>query len=125
MGTFENGLDDLKTRIDALPSLGDPPPSSIDESPVRASLEHAWGTELLLCLTDLYNFDSEIVHIANNWAIVQTYYVAYHAVQALAVAKGYSRPDNHPKTQNSSLTFGSIDLRTSALGHSRKCGADT
>lgn len=45
------------------------------------------------------------MRLANNRAVVQAYYVVYHATQALAVGKGFPRPDSHPKTQNQYVSF--------------------
>jgi hypothetical protein len=43
--------------------------------------------------------EDELVRLANNWLSVQAYYCLYHATQAVVVAAGHPRPDNHPKTQ--------------------------
>lgn len=47
----------------------------------------------------------ELIGLANNWAVVQAYYACYHAVQALAVARGHPRPKSHPKTQQLYRSF--------------------
>ncbi|MCA1709405.1 MAG: hypothetical protein LC808_41455, partial [Actinobacteria bacterium] len=73
--------------------------ANVDLDQVRKSLVNAWGTELLLGLAGEYASEKELVSMANNWGVVQAYYVAYHATQALAVARGAQRPDSHPKTQ--------------------------
>lgn len=36
----------------------------------------------------------------NNWAVVQAYYAAYHAIQAVVVGRGKPRPETHSKTQS-------------------------
>ncbi len=98
-------LNALASRVSASPSMATTLPESIDEDQVRRSLANAWGTELLLALSSRYATDDEFVRLANNWAVIQAYYVVYHATQALAVAKGFPRPDSHPKTQNQYLSF--------------------
>lgn len=53
--------------------------------------------------------------------MVQVYYVVYHATQALAVAKGFPRPDSHPKTQHQYTSFWvkrPLDLSPWTLGAS-------
>jgi hypothetical protein len=65
----------------------------------RASLVNAWGTEMILNVTMRYAQEDELVGLTNNWAAVQLYYAAYHATQALLVARGYDRPQSHPQTQ--------------------------
>jgi len=59
----------------------------------------AWRTELLLDFTAASFEDDEMVRVANHWAIVQLYYIFYHATQALAQAKGQPRTPSHPATQ--------------------------
>jgi hypothetical protein len=76
-----------------------------DLTQARASLENAWGTELLLALGGQVATDEDLVRLMNNWAVVQAYYVGYHAAQALAVARGHPRPESHPKTQTLFATF--------------------
>jgi hypothetical protein len=98
-------LNGLATWVSASVSMADARPASIDHDQVRRSLANAWGTELLLALSGRYAHDDEVLRLANNWAVVQAYYVVYHATQALAVAKGFPRPDSHPKTQNQYLSF--------------------
>jgi hypothetical protein len=66
---------------------------------VRRSLESAWGTELLLLMSRRLLTGDEIVGVSNNWNVVQAYYALYHATQAVLVARGFPRPDSHPKTQ--------------------------
>jgi len=77
-----------------------PPPSALpDRDQARASLSNAWGTELLLAFGHLMTRDDDLVRLMNNWAVVQAYYAAYHAAQAMIVALGRPRPESHPKTQ--------------------------
>jgi hypothetical protein len=72
----------------------------LDIGQVLASLENAWGTELLMNLTAKYAQEDELVSLSNNWSAVQAYYAIYHATQALLVAQGSARPDSHAKTQS-------------------------
>ena len=89
----------LAGRVPKCSSYADTPPAVVDFKQVRSSLHNAWGTELLLALAARYASEDELVRLSNNWAVVQAYYVTYHATQALAVAKGHPRPESHPKTQ--------------------------
>lgn len=66
---------------------------------LRRSLANAWGTEVLLGLSSLYDLEDELVRLTNNWGVVQLYYSTYHAVQALAITLGFPRPETHSKTQ--------------------------
>jgi hypothetical protein len=104
-GNSPASLRSLATRVGSMPSMTDAPSSRPDLGQIRRSLTSAWGTELLLAITGQVLEDDEVIRIANNWAVVKTYYVLYHAVQALAVAKGFQRPQSHPKTQNQYLSF--------------------
>lgn len=54
----------------------------------------------MLGLAGHLGFQDDLVRLTNNWAVVQCYYVTYHATQAYSVAKGQARPDSHTKTQN-------------------------
>lgn len=65
---------------------------------VETSLKIAWGTELLLAMGERFDSD-ELIRLSNNWSVVQTYYVLYHATQAIVVAQGTTRPESHPATQ--------------------------
>lgn len=73
--------------------------ADFDHQQVKASLENAWGTELLLTLGEHIIRDEEVIRLSNNWNVVQAYYVAYHSVQAVVVAKIHQRPTTHWKTQ--------------------------
>jgi hypothetical protein len=66
---------------------------------VRRSLANAWGTELLLYLGHHFLKSEEIVRVSNTWNVVQAYYALYHATQAIGLAKGFKRPETHPRTQ--------------------------
>lgn len=103
--TEKKALASVAARASKSPSLSDSASAPIDHDQVKRSLANAWGTELLLALSGRHVVDDEIVRLANNWAVVQAYYVVYHATQALAVAKGFPRPDSHPKTQNQYASF--------------------
>jgi hypothetical protein len=73
--------------------------TDVDRRQVRASLENAWGTELLLTLGEHIVRDEEVLRLSNNWNVVQAYYVIYHSTQAVAVSKRHQRPTTHRKTQ--------------------------
>lgn len=81
------------------PLLSDPKVGPIDFDQVHQSLRNAWSTELLLTLPGEWASDDEFFRLSNTWGVVQTYYVGYHATQALLLAKNTKRPDNHSKTQ--------------------------
>lgn len=98
--TVPQRLTNLAARTAQLASMSDPPPANQNLAQVQSSLENAWGTELLLGLAGHFGFTDDVVRLTNNWAVVQGYYVTYHATQAYSGAKGQPRPDSHPKTQN-------------------------
>ena len=119
VSTEKKALARVAARVSNSRSISDSGSRSIDHDQVKRSLANAWGTELLLALSGRHAVDDEIVRLANNWAVVQAYYVMYHATQALAVAKGFPRPDSHPKTQNQYASFWikrSLDLSPWTLG---------
>src|SRR3954468_14428334 len=60
-------------------------PSLPQPAEARRSLQNAWSTELLLALTHEHLTDDEVVRLSNNWAAIQTYYILYHATQAVHV----------------------------------------
>jgi hypothetical protein len=86
-------------------SIPDKQNPNVNHDQVRRILENGWGTELLMALGGSIIEDDELIRVSNNWSAVQCYYVAYHAVQALALAKGFPRPDSHPKTQKEFADF--------------------
>lgn len=86
---------DVKSRLVMLTSVAPP-----DIDAVRRSLHNAWGTELLLASSYEWLEEDDLIRINNCWAVIQTYYVHYHAMQALRVALGHERPTSHPTTQN-------------------------
>ncbi len=100
---FVSPIDDEKTVLAALArkvrDSGTVKAGTRDANLARASLANAWSTELLISLTSQLSSEDEFIRITNTWTAIQTYYVAYHATQALCVAKGMPRPDSHPKTQ--------------------------
>jgi hypothetical protein len=71
----------------------------VDRKEVLACLNRAWGTELILATTTELASSSDDVGLANSWGSVQAYYAIYGAVQAVLVAEGHRRPDNHQATQ--------------------------
>jgi hypothetical protein len=105
VSTEKKALASVAARVSKSPSSRDSASGPIDHDQVKRSLANAWGTELLLALSGRHAVDDEIVRLANNWAVVQAYYVVYHATQALAVAKGFPPPDSHRKTQNQYASF--------------------
>jgi hypothetical protein len=105
LSSESKALANVAARVAKSPSMSDTAAAPIDVEQVKRSLANAWGTELLLALSGRHAVDDEIVRLANNWAVVQAYYVAYHATRALAVAKGFPRPNSHPKTQNQYAAF--------------------
>lgn len=97
---------DLADRVEACGVLAATPDSTgVDLEQVKRSLSNAWGTEYLMDVAESVVADDELVALSNNWGVVQGYYAGYHAVQALAVAKKFPRPDSHPKTQNQYHAF--------------------
>jgi hypothetical protein len=94
-----NALEVLATRFAGSGGVHDKPPPTIDYSQVQRSLRNAWSTELLLALPGRWTEEDEFIRLANSWAVIQAYYVGYHATQAVVVAKGERRPTSHPKTQ--------------------------
>ena len=73
--------------------------SNVDRSVVRSCLHRAWGTEAILCTTSALSQDSELVRIALAWGAIQTYYACYGAMQAVLVAEGKPRSEQHNATQ--------------------------
>ena len=95
---FPEAYDSLNGRLSRCPQPRLASPIA-ELQQVRRSLESAWGTELLLLLSRRLLIGDEIVGVSNNWNVVQAYYALYHATQAVLVARGFERPDTHPKTQ--------------------------
>lgn len=99
VNSLRDGLEVLAPVVASLPRLATSATAKPDLKQARVSLVNAWGTELLLALGGRLAGEEELLRLMNNWAAVQAYYVGYHAVQALLAARGYPRPDSHPKTQ--------------------------
>lgn len=70
-----------------------------DLGQVTSCLRRAWTTASLLEATHSLAEDSEIVRLANGWGAVQAYYVLYNAAQAVLVAEGHERPEQHEQTK--------------------------
>jgi hypothetical protein len=89
----------LKERIlqaDALPQRHQ---GMVDLSQVAACLHIAWGTEAILLASRAID-EEGLIRLSNNWSVIQGYYILYHCIQALHVAKGHPRPQSHPTSQN-------------------------
>jgi hypothetical protein len=71
----------------------------IDEATVRSCLNRAWGTETILCTTAEVSPDADLLRLALSWSAVQTYYACYAAAQAVLVAEGNPRSEQHNNTQ--------------------------
>jgi hypothetical protein len=97
-------LDQLAPATARSPSMAPPAKAAADLDQARRSLVNAWGTELLLGLSGEVASDEELVRLVNNWAVVQTYYAGYHAIQALIAARGHRRPEDHARTQSQFAT---------------------
>lgn len=80
---------------------------------IKRSLTRAWGTELLLNLNGKVITEDELKRLANNWSVVQAYYVFYHATQALAGVKVHQRAESHPTTQRIFASFWTVPDTTS------------
>jgi hypothetical protein len=84
------------------PALGKVQRKAIAIDPVQTFLINAWGTELLLVLQeDLARSkeDWHVIALANQWAVVQSYYAIENATVALVLAQGNVKPDSHEKTR--------------------------
>lgn len=97
---IEQGLSDLVARAAPQVCTGTTG-QSVHFDEVAACLNRAWGTELILATTIDLASTSDVVGLANSWGSVQAYYAIYGAVQAVLVAEGHPRPDNHQTTQRS------------------------
>ncbi len=74
-----------------------------DQETLHGCLVRAWGAELLLATGRRIATDDELLRLINSWGVVQAYYVAYSATQALIVAEGRARPPAHPTTQRQAV----------------------
>lgn len=66
---------------------------------LRRSLNNAWASELVLAIPGRLTSADSVIRLANNWGVVQLYYVLYHATQAFHIATGNPKPTGHPTTQ--------------------------
>ena len=95
---LESSLEDLAAR--AVPQVASGTRGAdIDLDAVLGCLNRAWGTELILATTSALASDSEVIRLANSWGSVQAYYALYGATQAVLVAEGRARPQNHETTR--------------------------
>ena len=74
--------------------------TAVDRKAVRGCLHRAWGTETILCTTAELSPDADLLRLALAWGAVQTYYACYGAAQAVLVAEGKPRSEQHNTTQN-------------------------
>jgi hypothetical protein len=95
---IDHGLPDLIIRATHQVANGTPG-QDVDYKEVLACLNRAWGTELILATTTELASSSDVVGLANSWGSVQAYYAIYGVAQAVLVAEGHRRPDNHQGTQ--------------------------
>lgn len=126
---LEQALVRLVARAKAQPVRGTVG-QSVDGDAVRGCLNRAWGTELILATTSELAADSDVIRLANGWASVQAYYAMYGAAQALIVAEGGARPENHEKTRQAFVNLWParrVDLApwTFAVVAPGSAGADT
>jgi hypothetical protein len=73
---------------------------AVDRKTICGCLYRAWGTETILCTTAALSPDADLLRLALAWGAVQTYYACYAAAQALLVAEGRPRSEQHNTTQN-------------------------
>lgn len=73
--------------------------AQLDVEAVKGSLANAWGSELMLGIGSPLQFEDGMIRLLNNWGVIQAYYSAYHAFQALLLAQRRPRPESHPSTQ--------------------------
>jgi hypothetical protein len=72
---------------------------NVDIETVRNCLHRAWGTEALLCVTSALAPDADVLRMALAWGAVQMYYACYGSAQAVLVAEGLRRSEQHNATQ--------------------------
>jgi hypothetical protein len=73
---------------------------AIDTATACGCLHRAWGTEAILCTTAELSPDADLLRLALAWGAIQTYYACYGASQAVLVAEGKPRSEQHNITQN-------------------------
>lgn len=91
--------EDLAGLVKTSRTYTEPVRGTPDLGALRRSLTNAWGTEFLLALNYRFAREDDLVRLTNAWAVVQAYYVHYHATHALLAARGRQRPPTHEKTQ--------------------------
>ena len=94
-------LANLARRLSAVIPTG--AAEAFDEAVLESCLSRAWGTELLLAMGRRLASEDELLRLTNSWGAVQAYYVAYSVTQALIVADGRARPEQHPATQRQAV----------------------
>ena len=77
--------------------------NAFDEAVLSGCLSRAWGTELLLAMGRRVAGEDEMLRLTNSWGVVQAYYAAYSVAQALIVAEGRPRPEQHGATQRQAV----------------------
>jgi hypothetical protein len=77
-----------------------PTKTAVDKGTVCRCIHRAWGTETILCTTAELSPDADLLRLALAWGAVQTYYACYGAAQAVLVAEGKPRSEQHNTTQN-------------------------
>jgi hypothetical protein len=97
---FNAGLESISQSVADSGHLPEKTKNQVNLAQIKTSLRNAWGTELLLNLGAHFLTEDESVRISNCWGAVQAYYIAYHSVHALVVARNQPRPQAHTKTQN-------------------------
>jgi hypothetical protein len=115
-------LPGLAAAVKVAGSLAPAKGAAAGTAEVERHLRSAWGTELLLEMTGAF-IDDELVGLANNWTVVQSYYAAYHAFLALLAAQGAALPAHHEGTQRAWAIFWTgrrLDLPPWALGYGPK-----
>jgi hypothetical protein len=73
---------------------------AVDKDSACRCLHRAWGTEAILCTTVALSLDADLLRLALAWGAVQTYYACYASAQAVLVAEGKPRSEQHNTTQN-------------------------
>jgi hypothetical protein len=91
---------DMLPKVLRSPGLETKPQGHVLSESLRKSLANAWGTEYLLSVTYRFAREDELIRITNTWAVVQAYYVHYHAFRALLAARGFDPPARHDQTQS-------------------------
>jgi hypothetical protein len=71
----------------------------VDTETVKSCLHRAWGTEAILCATSALAPDADVLRLILVWDAVQMYYACYGSAQAVIVAEGKKRSEQHNATQ--------------------------